>query len=233
MKLFFAQFGDSFISFQDIWWCFFKPYYLQRKHPEQELFHLHCKWSVAQLCDNFFIKQFPAGGDNWFPLWEFTQLYLSLPWKQEHCIGGSWRFYCTAFHRSFTSVCDGGLHNKGAAHLFLFSLTFFLMPMLRKCALGYFPDSLWLWEMAVGGRWDKQHPSSWGELWLAVNCLEDPDLRLRYGSRISGCTQSSASRNPRSHPPMSPETKSLEFSAAEVAIFTLWETARLEPSVNF
>ena len=98
-----------------------------------------------------------------------SQLYLSLPWKQEHCIGGSWRFYCTAFHRSFTSVCDGGLHNKGAAHLFLFSLTFFLMPMLRKCALGYFPDSLWLWEMAAGGRWDKQHPSSWGELWLAVN----------------------------------------------------------------
>ena len=108
-----------------------------------------------------------------------SQLYLSLPWKQEHCIGGSWRFYCTAFHRSFTSVCDGGLHNKGAAHLFLFSLTFFLMPMLRKCALGYFPDSLWLWEMAAGGRWDKQHPSSWGELWLAVNCLEDPDLRLK------------------------------------------------------
>ena len=36
---------------------------------------------------------------------------------------------------------------------FLFSLgikpTFFLMPMLRKCALGYFPDSLWLLEMAV------------------------------------------------------------------------------------
>ena len=44
-----------------------------------------------------------------------------------------WRFYSTILSlSSFTSV-SGRLHNSG---LFLLSLTFFPMPMLRKCAAG-------------------------------------------------------------------------------------------------
>ena len=94
-----------------------------------------------------------------FPLWEssyskwrfyYTALHLSFT-EDSIALDFHWKFYCTALLSSFTSVCDG-LHNTG---LFLFSLgikpTFFLMPMLRKCASGYFPDSLWLWEWQLGG----------------------------------------------------------------------------------
>ena len=131
--------------------------------------------------------------------------------------------------RSFTSdsVCDG-LHNtvSSSFHCPASNRLSSSCQCSESVPWGTFQIvcGFWKWQLVVTTEISIL-PS------LSVFSSADSDYRstawktLTCGwstSQVSGCTQSSASRNPRSHPPMWPETKSCEY----FRVFFWWNLSR-------